>query len=146
MAKTIQAIRGMNDCLPVETPLWQWVEDKVRNTMSSYGYNEIRMPIVEKTPLFARAIGEVTDVVEKEMFTFEDRMGKAYLYVQKERQVVFGQVLNMVYFIIKNNAYGTWDRCFVMNAHKKVVIVNFTKLAWKFLVFQMRKLMLNLFY
>ncbi len=73
MAKTIQAIRGMNDCLPTETPLWQWVENKLRNVLASYGYAEIRMPIVESTPLFARAIGEVTDVVEKEMFTFNDR-------------------------------------------------------------------------
>ena len=73
MAKTIQAIRGMNDCLPIETPLWQWVENKVRSVLSAYGYAEIRMPIVESTPLFARAIGEVTDVVEKEMFTFDDR-------------------------------------------------------------------------
>lgn len=73
MAKTIQAIRGMNDCLPTETPVWQWVEGQIRNTLASYGYSEIRMPIVENTPLFARAIGEVTDVVEKEMFTFNDR-------------------------------------------------------------------------
>ena len=73
MAKTIQAIRGMNDCLPTEPPLWQWVENKVRSVLSAYGYAEIRMPIVESTPLFARAIGEVTDVVEKEMFTFDDR-------------------------------------------------------------------------
>ena len=73
MAKTIQAIRGMNDCLPTETPLWRWVENKVRSVLSAYGYAEIRMPIVESTPLFARAIGEVTDVVEKEMFTFDDR-------------------------------------------------------------------------
>ena len=63
----------MNDCLPTETPLWQWVENKVRSVLSAYGYAEIRMPIVESTPLFARAIGEVTDVVEKEMFTFDDR-------------------------------------------------------------------------
>ncbi|OOF71074.1 histidine--tRNA ligase [Rodentibacter caecimuris] len=73
MAKTIQAIRGMNDCLPTETPLWQWVEGKVRSVLASYGYSEIRMPLVESTPLFARAIGEVTDVVSKEMFTFDDR-------------------------------------------------------------------------
>lgn len=72
MAKTIQAIRGMNDCSPTETPLWQWVETKVRNVLASYGYSEVRMPIVESTPLFARAIGEVTDVVSKEMYTFWD--------------------------------------------------------------------------
>lgn len=73
MAKIIQAIRGMNDYLPSDTPLWQWVENKVKHRLNSYGYSEIRMPIVESTPLFARAIGEVTDVVEKEMFTFNDR-------------------------------------------------------------------------
>lgn len=72
MAKTIQAIRGMNDCSPTESPLWQWVEMQVREVLNSYGYSEVRMPIVESTPLFARAIGEVTDVVSKEMYTFWD--------------------------------------------------------------------------
>ncbi|OOF81523.1 histidine--tRNA ligase [Rodentibacter caecimuris] len=72
MAKTIQAIRGMNDCPPTESPLWQWVEMQVREVLNSYGYSEVRMPIVESTPLFARAIGEVTDVVSKEMYTFWD--------------------------------------------------------------------------
>ncbi|WP_386695095.1 histidine--tRNA ligase [Lonepinella sp. MS14435] len=72
MAKTIQAIRGMNDSSPTDTPLWQWIENKVRQVLASYGYSEVRMPIVESTPLFARAIGEVTDVVSKEMYTFWD--------------------------------------------------------------------------
>ncbi|MDN3610801.1 histidine--tRNA ligase [Vibrio ostreicida] len=75
MAKTIQAIRGMNDCLPSQSPLWQKVENTVKNVISAYGYNEVRMPLVESTHLFSRAIGEVTDVVEKEMYTFEDRNG-----------------------------------------------------------------------
>ncbi|EGQ8073169.1 TPA: histidine--tRNA ligase [Vibrio vulnificus] len=75
MAKTIQAIRGMNDCLPTQSPLWQKLEGAVKNVISAYGYNEMRMPIVEMTHLFSRAIGEVTDVVEKEMYTFEDRNG-----------------------------------------------------------------------
>ncbi len=75
MSKTIQAIRGMNDCLPTETPLWQKVENTIKDVISAYGYSEIRMPILEMTPLFCRAIGEVTDVVEKEMYTFEDRNG-----------------------------------------------------------------------
>lgn len=72
MANIIKAIRGMNDTSPSETPLWQWVEGKVRSVLASYGYSEVRMPIVESTPLFARAIGEVTDVVSKEMYTFWD--------------------------------------------------------------------------
>jgi len=72
VAKNIQAIRGMNDCSPTESPLWQWIEGQIRQILSSYGYSEVRMPIVESTPLFARAIGEVTDVVSKEMYTFWD--------------------------------------------------------------------------
>lgn len=75
MAKNIQAIRGMNDCLPGESALWQRVESTLKQVLGSYGYSEIRTPIVEQTPLFKRAIGEVTDVVEKEMYTFEDRNG-----------------------------------------------------------------------
>ncbi|GLQ74917.1 histidine--tRNA ligase [Vibrio penaeicida] len=65
----------MNDCLPTQSPLWQKVESAVKHVISAYGYSEVRMPIVEMTHLFSRAIGEVTDVVEKEMYTFEDRNG-----------------------------------------------------------------------
>lgn len=75
MAEKIQAIRGMNDILPDSTPHWQKLESVLRQLMASYGYSEIRMPIVEKTQLFKRSIGEVTDIVEKEMYTFEDRNG-----------------------------------------------------------------------
>ena len=75
MAGAIQAVRGMNDLLPTESSIWQQVENILRETLSSFGYSEVRMPIVEKTGLFCRAIGEVTDVVEKEMYTFEDRSG-----------------------------------------------------------------------
>ncbi|MBC7193191.1 histidine--tRNA ligase [Marinobacter sp.] len=74
MAK-IQAIRGMNDILPEQTPVWQYVEGAARRILGSYGYQEIRMPVVEQTDLFKRSIGEVTDIVEKEMYTFEDRNG-----------------------------------------------------------------------
>ncbi|BEM29545.1 histidine--tRNA ligase [Serratia marcescens] len=77
MAKNIQAIRGMNDYLPEETALWQRIESTLKQVLGSYGYSEIRLPIVEQTPLFKRAIGEVTDVVEKEMYTFEDRNGES---------------------------------------------------------------------
>ncbi|MGM0982641.1 MAG: histidine--tRNA ligase [Pseudomonadota bacterium] len=73
--KKIQAIRGMNDLLPDQSPQWQYVEGKVRDLMGRYGYAEIRTPIVEQTALFKRSIGEVTDIVEKEMYTFEDRNG-----------------------------------------------------------------------
>ena len=75
MAKAIQAIRGMNDCLPSDTNVWQMVEAVLRRVASNYGFAEIRMPIVESTALFKRSIGEVTDIVEKEMYTFDDRNG-----------------------------------------------------------------------
>ncbi|MBQ4846437.1 MULTISPECIES: histidine--tRNA ligase [unclassified Pseudoalteromonas] len=75
MAKQIQAVRGMNDCLPGTTQIWQKVEQTLRQTVASYGYQEIRFPVVESTDLFKRSIGEVTDIVEKEMYTFEDRSG-----------------------------------------------------------------------
>ncbi|PHM24439.1 histidine--tRNA ligase [Xenorhabdus ehlersii] len=77
MTKNIPAIRGMNDCLPAETAIWQRVESTVKRVLSGYGFSEIRTPIVEQTPLFKRAIGEVTDVVEKEMYTFDDRNGES---------------------------------------------------------------------
>jgi len=75
VAKNIQAIRGMNDYLPADTALWHRIEASLKQILASYGYGEIRTPIVEQTSLFKRAIGEVTDVVEKEMYTFEDRNG-----------------------------------------------------------------------
>ncbi len=75
MADIIRSIRGMNDILPDVTPYWQAVEHTLKTVLSGYGYQEIRFPIVEKTELFKRSIGEVTDIVEKEMYTFEDRNG-----------------------------------------------------------------------
>ncbi|HBX54560.1 histidine--tRNA ligase [Pseudomonas sp. UBA2684] len=75
MSKSLQAIRGMNDILPEQTPLWRYFEGRVAGLLDGYGYRQIRMPIVEFTELFKRSIGEVTDIVEKEMYTFEDRNG-----------------------------------------------------------------------
>jgi histidyl-tRNA synthetase len=71
----IQSIRGMNDILPDQTPLWQYIERTAARLLAAYGYQEIRFPILEQTELFKRSIGEVTDIVEKEMYTFEDRNG-----------------------------------------------------------------------
>ncbi len=73
----LQAIRGMNDLLPTDSPVWQYLEAQFRTLMSRYGYSEIRTPIVEQTSLFKRSIGEATDVVEKEMYTFDDRNGSS---------------------------------------------------------------------
>ncbi|MEH6584088.1 MAG: histidine--tRNA ligase [Halioglobus sp.] len=73
----IRAVRGMSDILPDETPYWQSLEATVRQLLASYGYGEIRFPIVEHTELFKRSIGEVTDIVEKEMYSFDDRNGES---------------------------------------------------------------------
>jgi histidyl-tRNA synthetase len=75
MPKRIQSIRGMHDILPAHTPLWQQLEATIRHVVMGYGYQEIRLPIVEFTELFSRSIGEASDIVEKEMYTFNDRNG-----------------------------------------------------------------------
>ena len=75
--KKIQSIRGMNDLLPEDSPCWQYLESTVADILSRYGYGEIRFPILEPTELFKRTIGEVTDIVEKEMYTFDDRNGES---------------------------------------------------------------------
>lgn len=77
MSKRITAIRGMNDILPQQSMVWRHLEDTVRDLLNRYGYGEIRLPIVEYTDLFKRSIGEVTDIVEKEMYTFDDRNGES---------------------------------------------------------------------
>ena len=80
MSKTIKALRGMNDLAPTETPLWQWVEGQIQATFASYGYTEMRSPIMESTNLFKRGVGEATDIVEKEMFTFsrDEEAGESF--------------------------------------------------------------------
>jgi histidyl-tRNA synthetase len=75
VAEEIQAVRGMNDVLPAEIGAWQYFEAGTRELLTAYGYEEIRVPVVEHTELFKRAIGEHTDVVGKEMYTFTDRGG-----------------------------------------------------------------------
>jgi len=84
MSTAIQAIRGMNDILPEHAALWEFFEDMVRDWLKSYGYQCIRMPIVEQTGLFRRAIGEVTDIVEKEMYTFTDALNGESLTLRPE--------------------------------------------------------------
>ena len=82
--ETLQAIRGMNDILPDEAGLWLWFEEVVHEWLASYGYRNIRMPLVEPTALFKRAIGEVTDIVEKEMYSFEDSLNGDHLTLRPE--------------------------------------------------------------
>ena len=84
MARTIQAIRGMNDILPDQVYLWEFFEQAIRECMAAYGYRNIRMPIVEQTDLFVRSIGSVTDIVEKEMYSFSDSLNGDSLTLRPE--------------------------------------------------------------
>jgi len=84
MSQTIQSVRGMNDILPGESEFWELFEETVRSWLRSYGYKPIRLPIVEPTPLFKRAIGEVTDIVEKEMYSFSDSLNGELLTLRPE--------------------------------------------------------------
>ena len=84
MPDPIQAVKGMNDILPPESARWEWFEDVVRTVMRRYGYLNVRVPIVEPTPLFVRGLGEVTDIVEKEMYSFIDSMNGDALTLRPE--------------------------------------------------------------
>ena len=84
MSQTLQAVRGMNDILPDEAEFWELFEETIRSWLKSYGYRPIRLPIVEPTPLFKRAIGEVTDIVEKEMYSFIDSLNGEALTLRPE--------------------------------------------------------------
>ena len=84
MADKIQTIRGMNDVLPEEAHLWRFFEDAARSVFEQYGYRYIRTPIVERTELFARGVGEATDIVEKEMYSFTDAMNGDRLSLRPE--------------------------------------------------------------
>jgi histidyl-tRNA synthetase len=84
MADKLSAVKGMNDILPPDSARWEWLEDKVRALMARYAYRNVRTPIVEPTALFVRGLGEVTDIVEKEMYSFEDRLNGEQLTLRPE--------------------------------------------------------------
>ena len=84
MAEKLVAVKGMNDILPPDSARWEWLEEKVRTLMARYAYRNIRTPIVEPTPLFVRGLGEVTDIVEKEMYSFEDKLNGEALTLRPE--------------------------------------------------------------
>lgn len=84
MTDTIKAVKGMNDILPPDSARWEWLEERIRALMSRYGYRNLRTPIVEPTALFVRGLGEVTDIVEKEMFSWTDAMNGDRLTLRPE--------------------------------------------------------------
>ena len=83
-AGKLTAVKGMNDILPPESAQWEWLEDKVRALMARYAYRNVRTPIVEPTALFVRGTGETTDIVEKEMYSFEDKLNGEELTLRGE--------------------------------------------------------------
>ena len=126
----IQSLRGMHDLLPGNSKIWQYLEKTVADVLSRYSYQEIRFPILEQTELFKRSVGEATDIVEKEMYSFEDRNGDQ-LSLRPEghcrvRSSLYGA---WSFCTIKRSDYGIPDRCSVMNDHKKDDNGSFIKLA-----------------
>ncbi|MFZ2650478.1 MAG: histidine--tRNA ligase [Burkholderiaceae bacterium] len=94
MAQALQAVKGMNDILPPDSARWEWFEDKVRALMARYAYANVRTPIVEPTALFVRSLGEVTDIVEKEMYSFEDAMNGDRLSLRPENTAGVVRAMN----------------------------------------------------
>ena len=110
----IQAVRGMQDLLPAQKNISRTIEDVVREVFASYGYREIGLPQLEQTELFKRVVGENTDIVEKEMYTFDDRSGRRGLpgvCVLRSR---------MVFCLTKSRGSGIAAQCFVTSGHRKV--------------------------
>lgn len=106
MSSGLKVVKGMKDTLPHEIAAWHYVEAQIRTLVSSYGYQEIRMPLLEQTDLFKRAIGEVTDIVEKEMYTFEDKGGESLtLRPESTAQTVRAVLENS---LIRNQSQRLW--------------------------------------
>lgn len=134
----LTAVKGMNDILPPESARWEWLESKVRALMERYAYRNIRTPIVEPTSLFVRGLGEVTDIVEKEMYSFEDRLNGEQLTLRPEATagVVRAWSLNTPCCMTVENVCITWVRCFAMNARSGDDTANFIRSVQKRLGFR----------
>ena len=117
MTQTIQAVRGMNDILPDEAELWERFEDTVRAWARSYGYRNIRTPLLEHTALFRRAIGEATDIVEKEMYSFVDELNGEQLTLRPEATA--STVRATIEHSLLYGGSGTWGRCIATSARRK---------------------------
>src|SRR5690349_209824 len=131
----------MNDIIPPDTHLWRHIERVFRNIAHGYGYQEIRLPIVEKTELFKRTIGENTEIVEKEMYTFTDKQDDSLTFARKGQPVASEQPLNRVIFIGKFRNYGMLGPFFDGSVRKKAATANFINVALKSLGLRDRTLM-----
>ena len=133
MAKVkIAGVKGMNDMLPADAPIWEKFEDAARQTAASYGYRQIRTPILEATQLFSRGIGEVTDIVEKEMYSFTDSMNGEQLTLRPETlRLSFAPSSSTISLMELRRGCGTSARCFGMNGLSVDAIVSFINSAAK---------------
>ena len=128
----LQAVKGMNDILPDEAQLWLWFEDTVREWLEGYGYRNIRMPLVEQTALFKRAIGEVTDIVEKEMYSFEDSLNGDQLTLRPEGTASCVRAV-LQHNLLYNAPQRLWyaGRCSATSARRRGATASFTRSAWR---------------
>ena len=146
MAKVqkITGVRGMNDILPSESYIWEVFEQAAHDVLAGYGYKQIRTPILESTPLFKRGIGEVTDIVEKEMYCFTDSLNGEPLALRPENTA--GVVRSVIEHNLCYNApQRTLARCSVMNVPNEVAIVNSINWVLKHLALRDRMSTLNKF-
>ena len=124
MAKVqkMAGIRGMNDIRPSEAPIWEYFEECAHDVLRGYGYKQIRTPILEATSLFKRGIGEVTDIVEKEMYCFTDSLNGEELALRPETRPVWSEaLLSITLPITLLSVCGISDRCSVTNVPNAVV-------------------------
>ena len=122
----VQAVRGMRDILPADARRWRLVEDSVEEIMHGFAYEEIQLPLLESSELFARGVGEATDIVEKEMYTLADRDGDS-LSLRPEGTASCVRALQENGLLYNQ----TPDLCSVMKNRKKVAIVNFIRWVLK---------------
>jgi histidyl-tRNA synthetase len=127
----IQSIKGMNDILPDSVAAWQRMEGILRRVFSAYAYREIRLPIMEKTGLFARSIGEETDIVGKEMYTFEDRNGESITLRPEATASCMRAGSSTACSTTSSSGCGTWVRCFVTSGPSAGVTGSSTRPARK---------------
>ena len=140
----ITAVKGMNDILPPDSARWEWLEAQVRALMARYAYGNIRTPIVEPTPLFIRGLGEVTDIVEKEMYSFDDRLNGEPLTLRPENTAGVVRAVaehNMLYDGGKRLYY--MGPMFAMSVRSAAATASSTKSALKPWVLAARRWMLS---
>ena len=126
-AQKLVGVKGMNDILPPDSARWEWLEQQVRALMARYAYRNVRLPILEPTALFVRGLGEVTDIVEKEMYSFEDRLNGEQLTLRPEGTAGLALWLSTTCYTKVASVCITWAPCSAMSVPNAVATASFTK-------------------